>query len=30
VRPSYLVDDLLSMDEIHEVRGLGTSIEIYY
>jgi lipoprotein-anchoring transpeptidase ErfK/SrfK len=30
VRPSYLVDTLLSKDKIHEVRGLGTPIEIYY
>ena len=30
VRPSYQVDTLLDNTKIHEVRGMGTSIEIFY
>ncbi len=28
--PSYLVDNLLDAGKLREVRGLGTSVEIYY
>lgn len=30
VRPSYVVDSLLDNSKIHEVRGLGTTVEIHY